>query len=138
MKQNINCRSVCFYFYYLTFTFKSIPLLKMFTCNFTYEINVSRVNSLNSRRKLKSTTVVLRPFSLLTQRLAGGSTQQPPQPLPILRIFPFQPSFSHVPFHHLAPCHPRPSPSSLTFHLERHDLFHPIIIILPQHMSQPP
>ena len=67
---------------------------------------------------------------------AVGSTQQPLPPLPIRRIFPFQPAVSHVPFHHLAPCHSRPSPSSLTFNLKRHDLFHPIIIILPQTISQ--
>ena len=75
------------------------------------------------------TTVVLRPFSLLTQRLAGSSTQQPPPPLPIPYIFPFQPALSHVPFHHLAPSHPWPSPSSLTFHLEQRDLFHSIILL---------
>ena len=59
-----------------------------------------------------TTTVVLRPFSLLTQGLAGGSTQQPPPPLPILHIFPFQPTLSHVASHYLAPCHPQPSPSN--------------------------
>ena len=80
------------------------------------------------------TTVILWPFSLLMQGLVGGSAQQPPSPLPIFYIFPFQPALCNVPFHHLAPCHPRPSPSSLTFHFKWHDLFHPIIIILPQHV----
>ena len=44
--------------------------------------------------KRATTTVVLRPFSLHTQGLAGGSTQQPSPPLPILRIFLFQPALS--------------------------------------------
>ena len=61
------------------------------------------------------TTVILWPFSLLMQGLASGSTQQPSPSLPILGIFPFQPALSHVLFPHLVPCHPQPSPSSLTF-----------------------
>ena len=68
------------------------------------------------------TTVILWPFSLLTQGLAGSSIQQPLPPLPILCIFPFQLALSHVPFHHLAPCHPQLSLSSLIFHLKQHDL----------------
>ena len=52
-----------------------------------------------------TTTVVSRPFSLLTQGLASSFTQQLPPPFPLLHIFPFQPALSHVPLHHQAPCH---------------------------------
>ena len=62
--------------------------------------------------RLLNAPVVLQLFFLLMQGLEGSSTQQLPPPLPLLRIFPFQPALSHIPFHHLAPCPLSPSTSN--------------------------